>query len=226
MGNAMDELKKIPAWGWVVVALIVVGGYIAVRRSKSKPATATTSAGYSPTTGYASAQDALSAGAPGIDLAQMQGISQLLQGIMQTDTALTQSVAQLQTSVSAIPGAGTGATSPPPTAVPHDSGVISVAALYQDMLGHSPDAAGAAFWQSYTPSTLFEAFAATPEAQAFAQANPKAYVQGEYQARLHRAADPAGEAYWVGQLSGGAAQQAAAFARSAQRESAVTAVTA
>jgi Subtilase family/Domain of unknown function (DUF4214) len=74
-------------------------------------------------------------------------------------------------------------------------------ALYEDLLGRSPDAPGLAAWmralaQGVAPSTVAQAFVISPE-------NLGIYVKADYQTLLGRAPDPTGFADWVGAMEGG-----------------------
>lgn len=218
MGNALDELKKIPVWAWIAGAL-VVGTFVLLRaRAKSSAASSATGVtSQSPT----SALPAATGNA--IPIEQIQGIDQMLMGISQADSNLQTSVNALGTGLSTVPGAtvdltqfpGAGGTSntPAPTAVPTVPSGISVAALYQDLLQRAPDASGAAWWGAQNPSSLFQSFVGTNEATALAKANPATFVQHEY-AVFGANPDPAGVTYWSDQIASGAmtpAQEAAQF---------------
>lgn len=92
--------------------------------------------------------------------------------------------------------------------------------FYQDTLGRAPDAAGLASWVSAAQSGMPVARIA---AEFYGSAeyrrrsgSEEAWVRDLYEALLFRAPDPAGLAYWVGQLRSGvpASQIAHAFYQS------------
>lgn len=201
MGNMIDELKKIPVWGWFAGAIVLVGAYLAYRSYANNQANAAANAAATPTTQDASGLQTDG----GIDSTQMQGIVDMLTGIQQQDAALTSAVNSLGAATS-IPGSGATYEQPSPTAIPAVApGSLSVAALYQDLLGRAPDAAGAAYWGAKSPSSVFMGVSNSAEALAAAQANPGEFIQGEYESVLGRPADPAGYSTWYGVLAPGGA---------------------
>ena len=95
----------------------------------------------------------------------------------------------------------------------------SVTQLYAGFLNRAPDPAGAAYWTAQLQGgtsldQISQAFAGQTEAasQSAFLANPdvtdttavKAFVDAVYSNLFSRAADDAGEAYWIGQLQSGA----------------------
>jgi hypothetical protein len=94
------------------------------------------------------------------------------------------------------------------TTDPHSSGG-QVYALYQGLLGRSPDILGLEYWADQlghgaSPATLAAGFLASSEGQArLGAADDGSFVQQLYQNTLHRAGDSGGVSYWMSQLAQG-----------------------
>jgi hypothetical protein len=91
-----------------------------------------------------------------------------------------------------------------------DTGAAEVARLYDAVLGRLPDASGETYWThlldsgALTLQQATEAFVATPEfTSVYGALDNTAFVNQLYENTLHRAPDPAGAAYWVGDLAAG-----------------------
>jgi hypothetical protein len=84
--------------------------------------------------------------------------------------------------------------------------------LYQAAFNRTPDSGGLNFWTSQldrgaAPVQVAQGFVGSGEfAQLFAGLDTTAFVDQLYQNVLHRAGDPGGEQFWVGQLSAGTSQ--------------------
>lgn len=198
-GGGKFSLKKkvgpLEVWQWGAATLGVVFAYLAYRNHaanaaggpSSAPATATTlpAGGGSPPSGETTLSGQL--------------------------TDLTGQVGALQQSV-----AGLGNVPVAATTAPSGTGFSNDITNLYGLVGRSPDASGAAYWQNVINTQGLNAavtqVAGTPEAQAYAAANPTGFVQAEYTTELGRTADPAGLAYWQGRLqTAGAPAQAQAF---------------
>jgi hypothetical protein len=79
---------------------------------------------------------------------------------------------------------------------------------YEQVLGRAPDAAGRTFWATalrdgYRIDRLMASMAASPEFYAHAGGTDAGFVDLLYERILDRAAEPAGAAFWTGQLASG-----------------------
>lgn len=97
--------------------------------------------------------------------------------------------------------------------------------VYQRFLGRAADQAGLDFWvgrmsSGLTDEQLEASFIGSPEFYQHAGGTDKAWIDAVYLNLLARQADPAGESFWVGQLTQGAdrASVALGFAASPERE--------
>jgi hypothetical protein len=100
-----------------------------------------------------------------------------------------------------------------------------VTPAYERFLGRSPDGADLAWWvaqmqDGLTDEVLAAEFVGSPEFYATAGRTNKSWLDAVYNDLLGRAADSAGEAYWLEQLAGGMSRNAVAytFASSAEAE--------
>ncbi len=85
---------------------------------------------------------------------------------------------------------------------------LAVDGAYQYILGRSPDAAGRAFWvswigQGHGLDALRAQLYASPEFFTTHGSTNSTFLDALYQDILHRAPDPSGKAYWLGQLDNG-----------------------
>ncbi len=84
--------------------------------------------------------------------------------------------------------------------------------LYGATLGRGPDAAGFQFWDDslaggQSVTAIAASFVGSAEFQTtYGSLGDSAFVTLLYQNVLHRAPDPGGQAYWLGQLGGGASR--------------------
>jgi len=84
-----------------------------------------------------------------------------------------------------------------------------VARLYDTTLGRLPDAAGLAYWTNQLQTgtslqTVVNGFVGSSEFQTdYGPLDNTHFVSLLYNNVLHRAPDPAGQSYWLGQMSGG-----------------------
>jgi hypothetical protein len=96
----------------------------------------------------------------------------------------------------------------PSVAMGNSQAETLVTALYQDILGRTPDAAGRALFVGQLQA------GATRQSVALSLLNSREYlghvVDGLYQDYLNRPADAAGRQYWVDRLAGGLSQDAVA----------------
>jgi hypothetical protein len=97
--------------------------------------------------------------------------------------------------------------------------------IYEHYLGREPDAAGLSYWVAQmqaglTDERLEAGFIGSAEFYTHAGGTDKLWVDFMYQDLLGRAADSAGESYWVAQLAAGANRSSVAygFAASLERE--------
>jgi hypothetical protein len=95
--------------------------------------------------------------------------------------------------------------------------------IYEHYLGREPDAAGLNYWVSQmqaglTDERLEAGFIGSAEFYAHAGGTDKLWVDFMYQDLLGRAADSAGESYWVAQLTAGANRSSVAFGFAASLE--------
>ncbi len=79
---------------------------------------------------------------------------------------------------------------------------------YEQVLGRSPDVGGRAFWaqqlrNGYRIDRLMASMAASPEFSAQAGGTDAGFVDLLYERILDRAPEPAGAAYWTGELAAG-----------------------
>lgn len=166
MGNAVGELKRIPAWGWIAIGLILVGALVWHARSKSSSSTSTNNALPQPSTAgaFPDPNDVAT-----MQLQELSNIEQLLQAQTSANSNLSQSTANTAQSIQDLYqgllgraadaqglafftgeannfGLGRVATdiAGTPEAVQHE-----VSGLYQSQLGRAPDSQGLAYWQDY-----------------------------------------------------------------------------
>jgi hypothetical protein len=92
-----------------------------------------------------------------------------------------------------------------------------IAPLYSRYLSRAPDTQGISFWidqmqnHGLTDERLEADFIGSPEFYAKAGGTDKLWVDAMYLDLLGRPADPAGEAFWIGQLAQGVQRSDAAF---------------
>jgi uncharacterized protein (TIGR03118 family) len=106
-------------------------------------------------------------------------------------------------------------------------GNIIVTPAYLNYLGRAPDSQGLAYWvdqmqnHRLTDEGIEAGFISSPEFYAHAGGTNKAWVDALYLDLLGRAADAAGETYWVNQLAAGVGRPTMAydFATGTERES-------
>lgn len=199
-GFLKHKIGPLEVWQWGAATLGVLFAYMAYKRSRSGGSAAGAGA---PASVPATATNLPGSGGNPTDLGTT--ISGQL-------TNLTGQVGALQQTV-----AGLGTTPAGAAAVQTSNGISSdVQNLYNQIGVSSPDAAGAAYWQTQinsgvTGSNLLNEFVgATPSATT-------GFVTQEYQTQLHRAPDTAGLAFWEGQVQTlGATQEQRNFTAAVQ----------
>jgi len=102
---------------------------------------------------------------------------------------------------------------------------------YRTVLGRAADPEGRRFWTARLQARarhdlLLAELAASDELWVAAGATPAGFVDGVYEAVLHRPADPGGRSYWMARLAGGAPRWAVTRALARLPEPARTVVAA
>lgn len=192
----------LSGWAWALIGAVVIGGFVWLRhRGSSSGATAGAAAPVGTPVG---------SGATGFTADQLGQLQGIVNGSVASSLANN------------APGGGTASPTGPLT------NPLSqyVNGEYTNLLGRSGDSAGINYWTSQllggqSTQQQFTTFESTPEAQAYAQSNPQAFVSGQYETLLGRQPDSAGLTYWTNQITQNhltAGQESAQFLQAAQPE--------